>query len=126
MAVLRFENPAKCTQCCLPFTSNTHLVSTCANGTQTFRLEDPVRSTRFPFPVRSEKTGNISYRAWSQMENPETCEWNEINRLKSPNRLKRTTFSSTPVFRVIFRLGRPKICVPFIFYPELPESLCQW
>ena len=57
------------------------------------------------------------------MENPEKCEWNEIDRLKRPNRLKRTTFSSTPVFLVIFRLGRPKICVPFIFYPELPESL---
>ena len=60
------------------------------------------------------------------MENPEKCEWNEIDRLKRPNRLKRTTFSSTPVCLVIFRLGRPKICVPFIFYPELPESLCQW
>ena len=24
---------------------------------------------------------------------------------------------------VIFRLGRPKVCVPFIFCPELPESL---
>ena len=46
---------------------------------------------------------------------PEKCEWNEINRLKSPNRLKRTTFSSKPVVLVIFRLGRPKICVPFIF-----------
>ena len=40
------------------------------------------------------------------MDNPAKCEWNEINRLKSPNRLKRTTFSSTPVFLVIFRLGR--------------------
>ena len=50
---------------CLPFTSKTHLVSNCANGTQKFRLENPVRSTRFPFPVRSDKTGNISYRAWS-------------------------------------------------------------
>ena len=57
------------------------------------------------------------------MENLEKCEWNEINRLKRPNRLKRTTFSSKPVFRIIFRLGRPKICVPFIFYPELPESM---
>ena len=45
---------------CLPFTSKTHLVSNCANGTQKFRLENPVRSTRFPFPIRSEKTGNIS------------------------------------------------------------------
>ena len=36
------------------------------------------------------------------MENPEKCEWNEINRLKSPNRLKRTTFSSKPVLWVIF------------------------
>ena len=39
---------------CLPFTSQTHLVSNCANGTQTFRLENPVRSTRFPFPVRKK------------------------------------------------------------------------
>ena len=30
--------------------------SNCANGTQKFRLENPVRSTRFPFPVRSDKT----------------------------------------------------------------------
>ena len=101
---------------CLPFTSQTHLVSNCANGTQKFRLENPVRSTRFPFPIRSDKNGNIS-------ENPEKCEWNAINRLKSPNRFKRTTFSSKPVVLVIFRLDRPKICVPFIFYPELPESL---
>ena len=49
------------------------------------------------------------------MENPETCEWNEINRLKSPNRFKRTTFSSKPVVLVIFRLGQPKICVPIYF-----------
>ena len=30
----------------------------------------------------------------------------------------------------IYRKGpearTPKICFPFIFYPELPESLCQW
>ena len=45
---------------CLPFTSKTHLVSNCANGTQKFRLENPVRCTRFPFPIRSEKNGNIS------------------------------------------------------------------
>ena len=55
------------------------------------------------------------------MENPEKCEWNEIDPLKRPNRLKRTTFSSKPYFLVIFRLDQPKICVPFIFYPELPE-----
>ena len=47
---------------CLPFTSKTHLVSNCAHGTQKFRLENPVRSTRFPFPVKwdtlnAEKTG---------------------------------------------------------------------
>ena len=45
---------------CLPFTSKTHLVSNCANGMHKFRLENPVRSTRFPFPVRSKKNGNIS------------------------------------------------------------------
>ena len=33
------------------------------------------------------------------MANPEKCEWNEINRLKRPNRFKRTTFSSKPVVR---------------------------
>ena len=60
------------------------------------------------------------------MENPEKCKWNEIDPLKRPNRLKKTTFSSKPYIVVIFRLDQPKICVPFIFYPELPESLCQW
>ena len=45
---------------CLPFTWKIHLVANGANGTQKCRLEHPVRSTRFPFPVRSEKTGNIS------------------------------------------------------------------
>ena len=45
---------------CLPVTSKSHLVSNFANGTQKFQLENTVRSTRFPFPVRLEKTGNIS------------------------------------------------------------------
>ena len=92
---------------CLPFTSTIHLVSNCANGMQKFRLENP----------GLEHALSISHKIG---KNPEK------NRLKSPKRLKRITFLSTPVFLVIFRLGRPKICVPFIFYPELPESLCQW
>ena len=54
------------------------------------------------------------------------CKWNKINRLKRSNRSKRTTFLSRPFIPVIFSLGRPKMCVPFIFHSELPESLCQW
>ena len=50
---------------CLPFTSKTHLVSDCANGTQNFRLENPLRSTGLPFPIRLEETGNISRKTWS-------------------------------------------------------------
>ena len=67
------------------------------------------------------KTGNISRKLSASMKSQKRCKWNEIDRLKRPNRVKRTTF-----FPVTFHLARLKVCVPYIFYPELPESLCQW
>ncbi len=100
-----------------------HLVRNCANGTQKLQLENLVRSMGSPFTVRPEavKT-NYNVSTTTQKK----CKWNEINRLKRSNQSKRTTFSSKPFIPVIFRLGRPKMCVPFIFHSEILECLCKW
>ena len=51
------------------------------------------------------------------MENPEKCQWNAIDRLKRPNRLKRTTFWSKPFFSGNCPIGSTKT-VCSIYFPS--------